>query len=86
MDKTLFADGFEDCVIGYFRRCGQPIVIAYDAERCIDKLVGDGMEREEAIEYFEFNVVGAWVGDGTPAFVYKVSSRELTNMVEEEYL
>jgi hypothetical protein len=86
MDKTLFADGFEDCIIGYFKRCGQPTVIAYDAEKCIDKLVEDGITREEAIEYFEFNVVGAWVGNGTPAFIYKVSSRELTKMAEEELL
>ena len=86
MDKTLFADGFEDCVIGYFKRCGQPTVIAYDAEKCIDKLAEDGITREEAIEYFEFNVVGAWVGNGTPAFIYKVSSRELTKMAEEELL
>ena len=27
------------------------------------------MEYEEAIEYFEFNVVGAWVGDNTPVFI-----------------
>jgi hypothetical protein len=87
MDNTLFADGFEDCVIGYFRRCGQPSVIAYDAEKCIKKLVErDGMTHEEAIEHFEFNVVGAWVGNGTPAFVYKVSSRELNNMAEEGFL
>jgi len=74
-------------VIGYFRRCGQPTVVAYDAEKCIKKMIDrDGMTEEEAIEYFEFNVVGAWVGEGTPAFVYKVTSRELTNMAKEGFL
>lgn len=87
MSKTLFADGFEDCVIGYFRRCGQPTVIAYDADKCIQKMVArDGMTEEEAIEYFEFNVTGAWVGEGTPAFVYKVTSRELNNIAKEGFL
>jgi len=29
----------------------------------------DGIEtREDAEEYFEFNTIGGWVGDGTPAF------------------
>ena len=28
------------------------------------------MTNEEAIEYFEFNVVGAWMGEGTPIFLY----------------
>jgi len=46
----------------------------------------DGMTEEEAIEYFEFNVTGAWVGEGTPAFVYKVTSRELNNMAKEGFL
>jgi hypothetical protein len=29
----------------------------------------DGMTEEEAIEFFEFNVVGAYVGGGTPVYV-----------------
>ena len=31
----------------------------------------DGMTDEVAMEYFEFNVVGAWVGGGTPIFLYR---------------
>ena len=27
------------------------------------------MPYEEAVEYFEFNVAGAWVGEQTPIFV-----------------
>ena len=28
------------------------------------------MTEEEALEYFDYNVQGAWVGEGTPIFVY----------------
>lgn len=28
----------------------------------------DGMSLEDAEEFFEFNVIGSWVGDGTPCF------------------
>lgn len=28
----------------------------------------DGMSHEEAIEFFYFNVIGAWIGEGTPCF------------------
>jgi hypothetical protein len=31
----------------------------------------DGMTWEEAEEYFEFNQMGAWVGDSTPCFLIK---------------
>ena len=29
------------------------------------------MTYEEAVEYFEFNVIGAWVGEQTPMFLTK---------------
>ena len=33
------------------------------------KMGDDGMSEEEAYEYYNFNMLGAWVGDGTPAFI-----------------
>jgi hypothetical protein len=76
MEETLYADGYEDCIIGHFTRCGKPTVIVYDADKCIQKLIDrDGMSYEEAVEFFEFNVVGAWVGEGTPAFMYQFSDQ-----------
>ena len=30
----------------------------------------EGMTDEEAVEYFEYNVVGSWMGEGTPIFLY----------------
>ena len=38
-------------------------------QKCIDVLIKDGMTVEEAVEYFEFNTVGAWVGEHTPTIV-----------------
>ena len=29
----------------------------------------EDMSHEEAQEYFDFNVIGAWVGEGTPIFI-----------------
>ena len=35
----------------------------------IEKMISqDGMEYEEAIEFFDFNIKGAWMGEGTPCF------------------
>jgi len=67
---ALSADGFEGCELGIAYRATNIPVIAYDRTKCIDRLVErDGMSRDEADEFFEFNVVGAWVGDNTPIFV-----------------
>jgi hypothetical protein len=32
----------------------------------------DDMTREEAIEFMDFNVVGAWHGESTPIFLYEI--------------
>jgi hypothetical protein len=68
--KALFADGFDGAVIGICRRYGQDALVAYDRELCIKTLMDrDGLDREEANEFFEVNVIGSWVGDGTPVFL-----------------
>ena len=64
----LKADGFDKAIIGVGSRCGQPDIIAYDVNKCIKILMDQGMTDEEAMEFFEFNVVGAWVGEETPIF------------------
>ena len=33
-----------------------------------DKVRRDSMPYEEAIEYFEYNILGAYMGENTPAF------------------
>tara|TARA_R100000935_G_scaffold48141_1_gene72471 strand:+ start:432 stop:650 length:219 start_codon:yes stop_codon:yes gene_type:complete len=65
----LKADGFDEAIIGIGSRCGQPDIIAYDVSKCIKILMDQNMTEEEAIDYFEFNVVGAWMGEETPIFV-----------------
>lgn len=69
MSEELYADGFEDAIIGVGRQFNTDVVI-YDEDKCLEILVlRDQMTPEEAEEFFEFNVVGAYVGDHTPIFV-----------------
>jgi hypothetical protein len=65
----LFADGFDEALIGVVERACQPTIALYDRDKCIAILMKrDKMSDEEAVEFFEFNVIGSWVGDRTPAF------------------
>jgi hypothetical protein len=67
---ALTADGFEDAFLGICEQFGRPPVAAYDYDACIKLLVErDGASQEEAVEFFDFNVIGAWVGGSTPVFV-----------------
>ena len=68
--EMLIADGFDDAIIGVSERFGRSPIVAYDKDKCIQILMDrDGMDYEEAMEFFDFNVIGAWVGDGTPEFI-----------------
>lgn len=66
---ALICDGFDDAIIGMASRIGLDPVVAYSVTKIIEILMKDGMTDEEAIEYFEFNIIGAWMGAGTPIFI-----------------
>ena len=70
-ENFLKADGFDDCIIGVSERFGQEAILVYDKDKIIKSLMKD-MTEEEALEYFDFNIIGAWVGDKTPAFITRV--------------
>ena len=67
---ALLADGLEDALVGIANRFGMPPVAAYDRDKCIEIFMKrDGMTHEDAEEHFGFNVIGAWMGEGTPVFI-----------------
>jgi hypothetical protein len=67
--ELLCMDGYNDCIVGVVNRIGQPPIICYDTTKVIASLVNDGMTEEEAEEYFNFNQLGAWIGENTPCFL-----------------
>lgn len=74
--EAFLADGYEEAILGIAERCSQPTLVVYDAEKCIEILMArDGMSREEAEDFFRFNTLGAWVGEGTPLFLWRPPAR-----------
>lgn len=64
--EIVLADGFDDCLLGVTLRDDQWVAL-YSATKIINKL---DLDWEEAVEYFEFNIAGAYVGPRTPKFVW----------------
>jgi hypothetical protein len=62
-DEILKADGFDEAVIGIDQNSMRLI---YSVKKCVEILVLQGMSVEEAIEYFDFNTKGSYVGEKTP--------------------
>ena len=76
-EEALLADGYEDAFIGVAVRCGKLPLAVYDAEKCIKILMErDGMDYVDAQEFFEFNTLGAWAGEGTPLFLHRYEEGE----------
>jgi hypothetical protein len=61
-DEILKADGFDDAIIGIDEFSMRLI---YSVSKCIEILCKD-MSEEDAVEYFDYNVKGSYVGEKTP--------------------
>lgn len=66
----IYPDGFEDCIVGVAEKFGGPPVAVMDMEKILAKLRKGDMTHEEAVEYFEFNILGAYVGEQTPVYMH----------------
>ena len=70
-EDALLADGFEKALIGVAERINLGPVAAYDVEKILEILMErDGLEYSEALEHFEYNIKGAWMGEFTPVYIY----------------
>ena len=59
----LIADGFDDAIIGVEE---SSMRLIYSVKRCIEILMSEDMTYEDAIEHFNYNVSGGYVGEKTP--------------------
>lgn len=61
-EEILKADGFDEAIIGIE---SDSMRLIYSVSKCIEILTKD-MSEEEAVEFFDFNTKGSYVGDKTP--------------------
>ena len=67
-EQPLRADGFNQAIIGNEYNTNR---VVYSIERMLQILIDrDGMSMEDAMEYFSFNIGGAYVGEMTPMYVW----------------
>lgn len=66
-EECLTADGFDAALVGC--TYGANVVAVYDIQRMIEVLVNEGMDHDDAVEFLEYNVVSAYLGEKTPLYV-----------------
>lgn len=70
-EECLTADGFDDALVGC--TYGANVVAVYDINKMIEVLICEGMDYDDAVEYLEYNVISAYMGEKTPQYVNFVS-------------
>lgn len=79
MTPPLFAVGFDDAILGM---AGHRIV--YDTSKILKRLQCDHhMTEEQAIEFYEYNIAGAYVGEGTPLFLEHMTKEGIERLYSE---
>lgn len=64
-EQFLKADGLDDAVIGV--EFSEPMRLIYSVTRVIEILITDQeMSYEDALEHYEYNIRGSYVGAQTP--------------------
>jgi hypothetical protein len=76
--ELITYDGFDDAIIGV-ATVNLTMHVVYDEEKVLKILQEQlGSTYDEAVEYFEFNIAGAYVGISTPSFY-----RELEDEIDD---
>jgi hypothetical protein len=66
---ALQLDGFEECIVGIVEGYAAIGVLLYSESKIMKQLMDQGMTREDALEYFEYNILDAYFGEHMPMFL-----------------
>jgi|TARA_R100000482_G_scaffold79916_1_gene31399 hypothetical protein len=70
-EEALIANGFDEAIIGI--TFGSNMITVYSVIKIINILMEeDEMSFSDALEHFEYNIAGSYVGEKTPIFVYDI--------------
>ena len=67
MNEILFCEGLERALVGTGTRFTHQVAV-YSKKKVLEILQED-MTFDEAIEHFDYNIAGAYVGENTPVFL-----------------
>jgi hypothetical protein len=69
-EEFMFADGFDDAIIGVDENKGR---IVYDVDEIINILMKDDMSVDDAFDFYYYNIAGSYVGENTPLFIRQIT-------------
>jgi hypothetical protein len=67
-EGAVILDGFDDCIVGISEEFGNGPKIIYSKNKIIQKLMV-GIDYEEALDYYYYNILGGYFGEQNPIFL-----------------
>lgn len=85
--KTKFLESFNNSIVGIADEWREYPVVIYSKSKMIDEMILKGYTFDEAVQFLEYNVWGAYLGDCTPIFSNDLNgiTREKINELLEMY-
>jgi hypothetical protein len=88
-EGTVWYDEFDAAFVGFGWQFNVGPVVVYDQERVMEILVADGYGDSEdpemdALEHFNFNVIGGYVGERTPIFLTHVGDKAVEDFLKRK--
>ena len=66
----ITADGLDKAILGTVSSFGRSETVLYSVKKILEIMMErDGMTEEEALEFFEYNILGSYNGQGMPSFM-----------------
>jgi hypothetical protein len=70
-EGAVILDGLDEAIIGVTEEFGNNPRILYSKDKILNILCErDGMDMEEAIEFYDYNILGLYAGEQNPIFLF----------------
>lgn len=85
LDMFVGFDGFDNCLIGVAHMKDGRKLSIYCREKCIEYLMAKNTwSREDAEEFFEYNIENAYIGPKTPIFLDRQDNQDSRGQENQE--
>ena len=69
--EALLITGYDEALVGIVNRCGSSELALYSYKKLVEitQQEGEDMDIIDAIEYVDYNILGAYMGENTPMVI-----------------
>ena len=69
-EGAIILDGLDDAIVGVTEEFGNGRRVLYSADKILNILIErDGMTWHEAVEFYDYNILGLHAGEQNPVFL-----------------